>query len=250
MLTFYCCMLVKLAACISHRPAVPVFRLQVYVFGGKTSHLASSNETWELTCRSSNDVTWRWRLLPPPSPSVLAPEPRAAHAACIVGPYMYVVGGKADYETQFGDVWRLRLGSGAWERVEAGGEAPRPCFSHTLTPLPGGGLLLLGGCPHGDSRTAHVLNLASSFDGGSGNADGTATADGSDGDAQVFSADGQAAAAARWVQLSLQAPPEFVPVRHTATRLGQDVYLLGGGAFCFSFGTMFGQGFRLQCSPL
>lgn len=122
---------------------------------------------------------------------------------------MYLVGGKADCETQYCDMYRLDTASGTWEHVPATGDHPPPCFSHTLTAVDNHRLLLVGGCPASDNSVLYLFDSRT----------------------------------ACWRREPLQSSPEFVPVRHSATLVGDSLYLIGGGAF--NFGTVFGRPFRL-----
>jgi hypothetical protein len=46
-------------------------------------------------------------------------------------------------------------------------------------------------------------------------------------------------AALRWTRVAVRGGADLVPVRHTATAAHGRLLLIGGGAFCFSFGTAF-----------
>eukprot|EP00798_Chlamydomonas_sp_ICE-L_P031886 gene31886-6189_t len=188
------------------------------------------------------------------------PCPRNSHAMAIAGDQVYLHGGMSGYGRHYNCMYCLSLTEALKEvaDVQAGSKlgyvaspvgkppatlwkhlmpkqtTPPACFSHSLTAwhepsLAGPVLLLAGGYP-----TAHHDSLF------------------------VFDTTKE-----EWNRVKISIPPpeahgNFVPVRHSAGFLppsssSSDIgslVLVGGGAFCFSFGSIFSQAWALDLLPV
>jgi hypothetical protein len=222
----------------------------VVVFGGKVAAHCPVADLWLLQLpRDGTAATWR--LL---SATGQCPSPRASHAAATLAGAMYLYGGKAGYGQISDELYRLQLSwqrdatanlgdysyTASWSKLSGGSGAGGVCgggangpatssrpmptaaaggqgqgsplpgpparFSHSLTAATGQ-LVLCGGCPAVDHSQLYVFD----------------TAKGS------------------WSTCPVAAPVDLVPVRHVAAHLAGKLLLVGGGAFCFSFGTVFGE---------
>ncbi len=257
---------------------------RVVVYGGRTADTVLG-DTWVLSRTGSGggsggggkaggdgggDVAkgWRWQQV---ATAAGAPCPRKSHAACYLPPAagegaaaagsgrMYVHGGTCGYGMHFDDLYYLDLDTYTWHCVyggsgdgrggggggDGGGVNPRPpaCFSHTLNAW-GRLLLLVGGYPTHHHTQLWVLDTRDH----TWHAYDTHAAAG-----------GQHAAAA-----AVDSRLEFLPVRHCAEVVSASggagagggggcsdkLLLFGGGAFCFSFGTVFGGCYELGLGNL
>ncbi|GIM07394.1 hypothetical protein Vretimale_11539 [Volvox reticuliferus] len=240
---------------------------RVVVFGGRNAD-AVLDDTWVLSrdpwvsVSASLASGWRWQQVAPAGGSDV-PSPRKSHAACWVpgaaaarpaaaaaAGRMYVHGGTCGYGLHFDDTFYLDLTSYVWHRCEPrhdsggsvnGGTAaavrPPACFSHTLSrwgPL----LLLVGGYPTDHHRQLHVFDTRSHA---------WATLDTvAETETTVAAAVPPAGSGGATATAPPPSPPDFVPIRHCAEVLDDTLYVMGGGAFCFSFGTLFGGCFELR----
>lgn len=242
---------------------------RVYVWGG-TDGSRLHDDLWVLEQQGGHEGGWAWTQIPAAGPQAPWPAARKSHAMAVAGGRLYLHGGMQAYGQHLRDMYCLDLaqvsafletaeklrdagGHGAaggpqtgvaWRLVEARGSAPAACFSHALTSW---------------ARGSHVPGLLL-LTGGHPSPEGL-----------VFAFD---VASETWSSTHVQQPPrtagEFVPVRHSATILpwpaepsstqplsvnGQPVesealVLVGGGAFCFSFGTVFSRPWMVPLQPL
>ncbi|KAG2492262.1 hypothetical protein HYH03_009502 [Edaphochlamys debaryana] len=248
-------------------PGAALAGWRVVVFGGRNADVVLG-DTWVLSrvgaAAGSDDLAagWRWQLV---AAAGAAPGPRKSHAACFVPGSqrgaaaaashgsMYVHGGTCGYGMHVSEMYCLDLGSYVWHRVDgagagggggSGGGSPA-CFSHTLNRW-GPYLLLVGGYPTDHHRQLWVFDTRTHV--------WTAL------DAKEAAPPTAAAAIAGAVEGSGAAVGggapslDFLPVRHCAEVVSSDgtdgLYVMGGGAFCFSFGTVFGGCFRLPLAGL
>eukprot|EP00897_Mesotaenium_endlicherianum_P005054 jgi/Mesen1/4577/ME000232S03841 len=184
---------------------------KIYVFGG----LAHPQEPPLEGLQVLDTATWQWSQPAAAGHQRDGPSARHSHAMTAVGSKVYVSGGRSERQLLPGDLFELNSETLRWRRIQLApqGEPLAPCFSHTLTPVGGGNLLLLGGCPAAQQgRRAVLVNPRT--------------------------------AVARRIKLAL--PPRVLPVRHTACLLDRWLLVVGGGAFCFAFGSVFSQSFALN----
>lgn len=242
---------------LGHRLGSPLGDVDILVFGGKTGPQECSKELWLLSPGTSEDSPWCWSRV---TCTGDLPPPVASHAAALVEGRLYICGGKGrDYGDVFDDLYQLDLSTWRWTHLSGGrrgssgadlqsgsqdpqlpfevqqdrGQPQRfpPTFSHTLTPVQvirtsvrGDQmdsiccwyLLVVGGCPGLDHHHVYIYDIH-----------------------------GQT-----WSKLVTHLPDDFLPVRHTAHVLKDQLYVLGGGAFCFSFGTVFGQCYKSDLAGL
>ncbi|GMH40346.1 hypothetical protein BSKO_08250 [Bryopsis sp. KO-2023] len=185
---------------------------KVFVFGGCTE-THPTNECWRLDTRD-----WTWKLL---ETSGSAPSPRMGHASCVVGSIMYVHGGFTDYKDVRNDLFAFDMVSMQWSQIQTQPPAPR-CFSHTMDSIRDNTLALIGGCPQIPSSDVVLIDVRTGM--------------------------------VSTIETTRKSVGErgkgFVPVRHAAVMLGGNLHAIGGGAFCFSFGSVFSDSCFLPVTDL
>ncbi|GHP10837.1 hypothetical protein PPROV_000956800 [Pycnococcus provasolii] len=90
---------------------------------------------------------------PPPPANASYPAPRSAHAAALVQDRLLVLGGEGPNGALLNDLWAMRGVRGecppTWTRLKIDGPVPSPRMGHTLTPLGGAALAVIGGLGDG-----------------------------------------------------------------------------------------------------
>lgn len=199
----------------THQTIPPRFRHTLCAYGTQMAVLFGGlgengplNDVWTLSlsenvsCRSiKTDGT--------------TPCPRMSHGACILGDWMYIHGGFADYGTVFDDLYRLHLETFHWEQVVFDSSLPN-CFSHCLFALNSTFLGIVGGSGMQSNDRMWVIHPEQK-------------------ETRVFKIE------SNW---------DWVPIRQTAAVLENKLFLMGGGAFCFSFGTIFSSSVSVDLEPL
>ncbi|CAI5466394.1 unnamed protein product [Closterium sp. Yama58-4] len=250
---------VTAATCVPvarYRHAAAALGSSIFVFGG-TSHPHALPLT-SLQVFSAQCFSW----LPDPVVSGQIPAPRHSHAMATVGNRVYLFGGR-DTQRVFSDLYFFEVvgsdsANGGWEAPQnpqeelsasssnsSGTEGSRlhvrwtkvwdsapvlipERFSHSLTTY-GQHLLIFGGCPH--SRAGPEIILVNS-------------------------------AFHEVSRIPVALPPAALPVRHTASvvsgplvtggfavggaTVGDRLLVLGGGAACFAFGSVFSPPFVIS----
>ena len=207
----------------------------VLIFGGRDGGGSLLGDLWLIQSDWDDSQTLICTHLPPLSHlSTIWPSPRKSHAMVATGHpplegggggHVYLHGGAGAYGEHYDVMYCLDVDqissfiSGAasgveWRKIKYGGEGdemvihPPGCFSHTLTFSPHQHRLhLIGGHPGTHHSSLYSFDLRTE----------------------------------RWERKDLRMPSvsEFVPVRHTSHCMGSRLIIVGGGAFCFSFGTIF-----------
>ncbi|EFJ20280.1 hypothetical protein SELMODRAFT_418563 [Selaginella moellendorffii] len=136
------------------------------------------------------------------------PPARHSHSLCAIDDKLYLYGG-FDGKEILGDLHVLDTRGLEWSKVLTTGELPVPRFSHSCIVL-GDCLAVLGGCP--------TMKQANS----------------------LFVLDPRAMV---WKRVGLSVPGDCLLVRHTATVVEGLLFVVGGGASCYAFGTMFSVSF-------
>lgn len=120
---------------------VPKRRLLVVVGGeaGAASEGGARETLGDVTVLDTDLFVWY-----PPSLSGQGPGSRSGHASAMLSESVLVHGGCRG-RTWVGDAYLLNLRTWHWERLEAGGEAPRPRSYHSATAIRGGGAVVFFG---------------------------------------------------------------------------------------------------------
>jgi hypothetical protein len=119
------------------------------LYGGQTNGVAALGDLWWRT----SDGNWQQA----PDPPLAA---RQLYAVTVAGGSAWIFGG-ADLEHRaLGDLWTLDLGSLAWTRVSATGDAPPARLSATFVTDPNDGRLLLFGGKNASSTFDDLWSLA------------------------------------------------------------------------------------------
>lgn len=145
-----------------------------------------------------------------------APSPRMSHGACVVNNSLYVYGGFSDYGEVFDDLYQLDLDSFVWSKIEFPDLSLPKCFSHCLFKIKDDMLGVIGGCDRDDPEDLYVIDLASK----------------------------------KSRILKIETRSDWVPLRQTPIVHDRQLMLIGGGAFCFSFGTLFSSSLVLDLNPV
>jgi hypothetical protein len=105
-----------------------------------------TNDVYKLECRDPGSFqAWEWEQLAPCQKA--GPQPRSAHACCMVGEdQIAMYGGSNDEGEKLQDLWVFDLRTRSWEKKEQkkGAQNPGPRSGHTLVHH-GGSVLLFGG---------------------------------------------------------------------------------------------------------
>ena len=178
----------------------------------------------------------RWMQLQLPEGS---PEPRCSHAAAQVGDQLVIHGGLDARSNPMSDTWILRLphaaaGPAQWTRVAAAGPTPPPLFAHAAFAY-AGQFVLFGG------QSSTVLPSCS----------------------PMYAL---CPASLQWRAVELPPLPRALVhgqaqgqrgaqetqalfVKHAAVVAGPYLLVVGGGAVCFSFGSVFSPTYCLCLEP-
>lgn len=147
------------------------------------------------------------------------PCPRMSHGACIAGKTLFIHGGFSDYCSVFKDLFQLNLETLVWTEIKIDGFKFPPAFSHCFLALDNYGLLgIFGGCPR--TQEDRILLLKP--------------------DSQNL----------KVLKMEIQGGSNWVNVRQETAVLNGVLYVIGGGAFCFSFGSIFSSCHSIEVSKL
>ena len=202
------------------------------VFGGRDGSGTLLGDLWFIQMAQDDpEESLRCTLIPPSSlmPSSCWPSPRKSHAMVATSKgeegRVYLHGGAGSYGEHYDDLYCLDVSqissflaggtSGvSWRRIEARGTAPPRCFSHTLTlSHEHQKVFLVGGHPGGHHSSLFSFDLNQEA----------------------------------WEKKELpETLTDFVPIRHSTHSVEGRLVVIGGGAFCFSFGTIFSSVWTLQ----
>lgn len=195
------------------------------VFGGRDGSGSLLDDLWFIEASHDDLMTVACTFIPPSSlePSSW-PSSRKSHAMAATAikdgrdGRIYLYGGAGSYGEHYDDLFCLdfsqissfldgKAPGVTWRKVEAVGSAPPPCFSHTLTfSSHHQRLYLIGGHPGSHHSSLYSFDTKQET----------------------------------WENKFLsKTTTDFVPVRHTSHLCGNHLIVIGGGAFCFSFGTIF-----------
>eukprot|EP00249_Psilotum_nudum_P001443 c1390_g1_i1 orf=519-1619(+) len=143
------------------------------------------------------------------------PCPRFSHSLTSIHQKIYLCGG-FDGKILFGEILALDLENSFWTALETTGEGPTAKFSHSVTSLKMF-LLVFGGCP----VTKHINEL--------------------------FVLD---VVSLRWRRVPVALQSAFLLVRHTASLVGNQMLIVGGGVSCYAFGRSFSPPFMVDLDLL
>jgi len=159
-----------------------------------------------------NTSSWEWKCI---NSRGDVPAARYSHSLAAVGQKLYLFGGR-DARRAYGDLHVFCLERNTWTEQKGLGELATPRFSHSMTAV-GKWLVFLGGCP----ITHHGTDLV------------------------ILDVEQMVC---QRIPL-MQAPLDVLLVRHTATLLGTNLVVVGGGAACFAFGAKFNAPFSVDLGP-
>lgn len=184
---------------------------QIIIFGGCGISGALLNDLWMFDTDSLTIHELQ--------PVGQWPCPRMSHGACIAGKTLFIHGGFSDYCSVFNDLFQLNLETLVWTEIKIDGFKFPRAFSHCFLALDNYGLLgFYGGCP----RTQEDRIL-------------------------LMKPDSQKA---KVLKIEIQGGTNWVNVRQKAVVLNGVLYVIGGGAFCFSFGSIFSSCHSIKVSKL
>ncbi len=183
---------------------------KIVVFGGCTSE-GPMNDVWMMDAKQQEIFT-------PIKTQGPSPMPRMSHGACVQGDWLFVHGGFADYGRVYSDLFKLNLKTFSWEAVCMDPFRLPECFSHSLVALDENILAVIGGCGQAEPERITL------FDPGS--------------------------KSVRVLRTEIPTEAAWVPIRQAALVLEDRLFVFGGGAFCFSFGSAFSSSFSMERSHL
>ena len=183
---------------------------KIIVFGGCTSE-GPVNDVWVMDAKQRE----AFRPIQTQGPS---PMPRMSHGACVQGDWLFVHGGFADYGHVYNDLFKLNLKTFSWEAVCMDPFRLPRCFSHSLVAVAENILAIIGGCCQAEPERITLFNPDS------GNM--------------------------RVLRTEIPVEETWVPIRHEALVFEDRLFVVGGGAFCFSFGSAFSSSFSMELSHL
>lgn len=140
---------------------------------------------------------------------------RHSHSMVSCGSHIYMFGGY-DGEKTLGDLYTFDADACFWKKENIAGRTPNARFSHAMFVYKNY-IGIIGGCPV--TQTCQQLSLL---------------------DLHLHS----------WTHVSLKCIGKGLFVRSTASVVGDDVVLIGGGASCYAFGTMFSEPMKIRLHPL
>ncbi|KAM7506258.1 hypothetical protein LguiB_005162 [Lonicera macranthoides] len=229
----------------------------MFVIGGRAGPTNILNDVWVLEAAKS-----QWRLLPCTG---CAFPPRHRHVAAVVGSKIYVFGGihddvissslyvfdthnlewnkipiqgewpcarhshslvsngcrlfmfgGYDGEKVLGDLYSFDVQTCLWKEEKTGGGTPYARFSHSMFVYKNY-IGIIGGCPiRQHYQELSLLDLRYSL----------------------------------WKHVKVNSIGEDLFVRSTASVVGDDIVMIGGGASCYAFGTKFSEPMKLSLLPL
>ncbi|XP_068668114.1 tRNA wybutosine-synthesizing protein 2/3/4 isoform X2 [Aristolochia californica] len=143
------------------------------------------------------------------------PCARHSHSLVAKGMQLFMFGG-FDGEKALGDLYSFDVGTCAWKKEKTTGMAPYARFSHCMF-LYNDHLGIIGGCPIKQyCQEMALLNLSSRV----------------------------------WRHVKIESISKDLFVRGTTSVFGDNVFLIGGGASCYAFGTKFNEPTKINLCPL
>lgn len=230
---------------------------QMFVIGGRADPLKILSDIWVF-----NTAKDEWRKLE--CIGNIFP-PRHRHAAAVIGSKIYVFGG-LNNETISSSLHVLETDSLQWKEILANGQWPCARHSHTMVAF-GSKLFMFGGCngekalgdlysfdvqtclwkeekvagrsPH--ARFSHSMFVYRNFLGIVG---GCPVRQNSQ---ELALLDLQCYV---WKHVALQSMAKELFVRGTASIVGDDLVMIGGGATCYAFGTKFSEPMKIDLAQI
>eukprot|EP00210_Caulerpa_lentillifera_P009018 g8607.t1 len=151
-------------------------------------------------------------------PIGLGPCARISHAACVLGDSLFIHGGFSDYTSTFNDLFQLNLSTLVWTEIVIDGFQLPCCFSHCLISLEDDLLMIFGGCPKTQEDKVVLLSPYSRK--------------------------------AKALRTTIGDSTSWVSIRQKPVLSNDEIYVIGGGAFCFSFGSIFSSIHSMNVSKL
>eukprot|EP00210_Caulerpa_lentillifera_P009558 g9116.t1 len=151
-------------------------------------------------------------------PIGLGPCSRISHAACVSGNSLFIHGGFSDYTFTFNDLFQLNLSTLVWTEIVIDGFQLPCCFSHCLLSLEDDLLMIFGGCPRTQEDKVVLLSPYSRK--------------------------------AKALRTTICDSKSWVSIRQKPVLSNGEICVIGGGVFCFSFGSIFSPIHSMNVSKL
>ncbi|KAL6567498.1 hypothetical protein OROGR_001166 [Orobanche gracilis] len=133
------------------------------------------------------------------------PDPRHSHSMDTNESKLYMFGGY-NGEKALGDLYSFDIQTCMWSKLSTSGQSPNGRFSHSVF-IYSEYVGILGGCPVSEHQDLFLFNLQSK----------------------------------RWKKIAVKFMEECLLVRSTINVVGDDLFVIGGGASCYAFGTKFNE---------
>ncbi|KAF5729052.1 Met-10+ like family protein / kelch repeat-containing protein putative isoform 1 [Tripterygium wilfordii] len=234
-----------------------LIRDSMFTIGGRADPLNILSDLWVL-----NMATNKWELR---ECSGVSFPPRHRHAAAVVGSNIYVHGG-LNNDTIYSSLYVLNTENMKWKELSVGGEQPCARHSHSMVAY-GSKLFIFGGhngdkllgdlysfdvqtclwkkekvagrCPH--ARFSHSMFVYKNYVGIIGGCPIRQHLQ------ELALLDIQRKI---WKHVTLESTGKELFVRSTASVVGDDLVMVGGGAACYAFGTKFSDTLKIDLLPL
>ncbi|CAI9087185.1 OLC1v1021196C3 [Oldenlandia corymbosa var. corymbosa] len=143
------------------------------------------------------------------------PSPRHSHSMVAHRDNLYMFGG-CDGEKALGDLYAFNVQACKWKKVNVAGREPTARFSHSMF-VYNNYLGIIGGCPVSKHhKELSLLDLNSSV----------------------------------WTHFMINSTGSDLFVRSTASIIGHELVMIGGGASCYAFGTKFSEPTKINLLPV
>lgn len=143
------------------------------------------------------------------------PSPRHSHTMLAYGDHLYMFGG-CDGEKALGNLYAFNVQTCKWKKLNMDGRKPTARFSHSMF-IYKSYLGIIGGCPVSQHHQELSLLDLHSF---------------------------------LWKHFMVESTGTDLFVRSTASVLGDELVMIGGGASCYAFGTKFSEPTKINLLPL
>nr|XP_027087531.1 tRNA wybutosine-synthesizing protein 2/3/4-like [Coffea arabica] len=143
------------------------------------------------------------------------PSPRHSHSMLAYGDHLYMFGG-CDGEKALGDLYAFNVQICEWKKLNMDGRKPTARFSHSMFIFKNY-LGIIGGCPVSQHHQELSLLDLHSF---------------------------------LWKHFMVDSTGTDLFVCSTASILGDELVMIGGGASCYAFGTKFSEPTKINLLPL